>query len=85
MYVKELNCHFSNDYIDTVYLAKKSLPDLKHYSLECLAEEYNIDYSKAHRALEDCVINHRIYEYLTFGCLLCDDSDKEAAGDTSED
>lgn len=85
LYVKELNCHFPNDYIDTVYLAKKSLPDLKHYSLECLAEEYNIDYSKAHRALEDCVINHRIYEYLTFGCLLCDDSDKEAAGDTSED
>lgn len=75
LYVKELNCHFPNDYIDTVYLAKKSLPDLKHYSLECLAEEYNIDYSKAHRALEDCVINHRIYEYLTFGCLLCEASD----------
>lgn len=74
MYVRELNCHFPNDYIDTLYLARKQRTDLKKYTLEVLSEEYNIDYSKAHRAIEDCVINHLVYEYLTFNCLLCDES-----------
>ena len=76
-YEKELNCHFPNDYIDTLYLARKAFPNLKHHNLECLSEEYDIDYSKAHRAIEDCVINHVVYEYLTFGCLLCAESGEE--------
>lgn len=73
-YVRELNCHFPNDYIDTLYLARKQRPDLNKHTLEVLSEEYHIDYSKAHRAIEDCVINHLVYEYLTFNCLLCDES-----------
>ncbi len=72
-YVKELNCHFPNDYVDTLYLAKKTLPGRENYKLESLAQEYNVDYSKAHRSLEDCKITHFIYEYLTFGCLLGDE------------
>ncbi len=69
-YNRELNCHFPNDYIDTLYLARKKLPELKRHNLQCLAEKYNIDYSKAHRAVEDCIINHFVYEYLAFGdCL----------------
>lgn len=83
-YVRELNCHFPNDYIDTLYLARKSLSNLRHHSLEYLAEEYDIDYSKAHRAVEDCVINHKVYEYLTFGELLCDESDQKSAKKDSE-
>lgn len=75
-YVRELNCHFPNDYIDTLYLAKKACPALKRHNLECLSEEYHIDYSKAHRAIEDCVINHMVYEYMTFGNLLCEESGK---------
>ena len=76
-YKKYLNCCFPNDYVDTLYLARKKHTELDHHSLECLSKEYDIDYSKAHRAIEDCVINHLIYEYLTFGFLLCD----ETAGD----
>lgn len=75
-YARELNCHFPNDYVDTLYLARNVLPDLKHHNLECLSEKYDIDYSKAHRAIEDCVINHLVYEYLTFGCLLNEASGK---------
>lgn len=84
-YEKELKCHFPNDYIDTLYLARKAFPNLKHHNLECLSEEYDIDYSKAHRAIEDCVINHMVYEYLTFGCLLCDESGEEFNGESSEE
>lgn len=63
-YVRELGCHFPNDYIDTLYLARKMRPELEHHSLEALSQEYGIDYSKAHRAAEDCQINQRIYEQL---------------------
>ncbi|MBR6396618.1 MAG: hypothetical protein IKS09_06595 [Lachnospiraceae bacterium] len=38
--------------------------------MENLSKEYDIDYSNAHRADEDCVITHYVYEYLTFGYLL---------------
>lgn len=90
-YVKHLNCHFPNDYIDTWYLAKKVVPELKHHNLECLSQKYNIDYSKAHRAIEDCRINHLVYEYLTFGCPVCNEQDednsvdKETINTTNED
>ena len=76
-YVRELNCHFPNDYVDTLYLARKVLPDMERHSLEHLSKKYNIDYSKAHRAIEDCEINHLVYEYLTSGCdeEVCKDVD----------
>lgn len=83
-YVRELNCHFPNDYIDTLYLARKLLPNLKQHNLKCLSREYNIDYSKAHRAIDDCLINHLVYEYLTFGEVLCDESDRAFIIENSE-
>lgn len=61
---------FSNDYVDTKYLAKDVYPTMESVSLKSLSELYNIDYSKAHRAIEDCEINHKVYEYLAFGNLL---------------
>ena len=66
---KVLGCHFSNDYVDTLFLARKELPNLEHHRLEDLAYEYSIDYSCAHRAIEDCSINHLVYELLAFGRL----------------
>lgn len=74
-YVRELKCHFGNDYIDTLYLAKKNLPELEHHSLESLSDYYNVNYEKAHRALDDCIINHSIYEYLTFGSSINEKAD----------
>jgi len=54
----------SNDYIDTLFLARLFLPDLQSHSLESLANHYNISYEGAHRALTDCYINKRIYDQL---------------------
>lgn len=76
-YLREFGCHFANDFIDTLYLARKQFPELEHHTLEVLSKVYNIDYSKAHRAVEDCIINHIVYEYLTYNCLLCDESGEE--------
>ena len=83
-YIRELNCHFPNNYIDTLYLARKTFPEFQHHTLEYLSQEYGIDYSNAHRAVEDCMINHLVYEYLTFGCLLCDQPGEEFSTKESE-
>ena len=77
-YVKELHCHFPNDFIDTLFLARNVLPDGQRNSLQYLSKKYDIDYTKAHRAVEDCRINHQVYEYLAFGKLLHTDNTDES-------
>lgn len=72
-----LKCHFSNDYVDTLYLARKKFPDLEHHKLGDLSEKFSVDYSKSHRAVEDCIINHLIYECLAFGKVLNDNQSSE--------
>lgn len=61
IYDASISCNlkpFSNDHINTVRLAKKLFPELKDsgYSLAQVASELNVDYSNAHRALNDCFI-----------------------------
>ena len=46
---------FQNNYIDTLKIARKLLH-------EDLADHYHIDYSHAHRAVNDCEITHDVYE-----------------------
>lgn len=55
---------FMNDYIDTLILSKKLLTDLEGYSLENVSKTLSVDYSGAHRALEDCKITYQCYEKL---------------------
>ncbi len=54
----------SNDYIDTLSLAKQCLPQLSHYKLSDLASHYNISTAGAHRALADCGMNQKVFEKL---------------------
>lgn len=49
----------SNDFIDTLYMARKCLPELKHHRLTDLAEHFGISSKGAHRALNDCVMNQK--------------------------
>ncbi|MCI8392047.1 MAG: DNA polymerase III subunit epsilon [Roseburia sp.] len=53
-----------NDYIDTLWMAKSCLPELKHYKLTDLAEHFHISAAGAHRALNDCVMNQKCFEEL---------------------
>lgn len=53
-----------NDYVDTLRLARKYLPQLKRHSLTVLAEYYGISTQGAHRALNDCHMNQQVYEQL---------------------
>ena len=53
-----------NDYVDTLYMARKALPQLKHHRLGDLASFYGISTEGAHRALADCRMNRLVYEQL---------------------
>lgn len=52
----------SNDYIDTLYMARQCLPELSHHKLTDLAQHFQIDTKGAHRALKDCWMNQACYE-----------------------
>lgn len=53
-----------NEYVDTLAVARRYLPDLSSRSLEALAYHYSISYDGAHRALADCHINKKVYDCL---------------------
>ena len=53
-----------NDIIDTLYLSRKYLPKLCSHSLGALADHYDVSYEGAHRALSDCRITLKVYQYL---------------------
>lgn len=57
-----LNRELKNDYIDTLFMARKCLPKLSHYKLTDISSHFNIDTKGAHRALNDCVMNQKCYE-----------------------
>lgn len=52
----------ANDYIDTLPLARKHLPNLSHHKLTDLASYYGLTTDGAHRALNDCRMNQQVYE-----------------------
>lgn len=55
---------FGNDFIDTLSLSRAVLPTLPHHRLVDLAEHYSISSEGAHRALNDCIMNQKVYEKL---------------------
>ncbi len=53
---------FSNDFIDTMRIARKLLKeDLKHHRLCDIAKYYDIKQENAHRALADCETTNQCY------------------------
>ena len=51
-----------NNYVDTLQVARKHLPKMDHHRLVDLAEYYGISSEGAHRALNDCYMNQKVYE-----------------------
>lgn len=52
----------TNDFIDTLYMARSCLPQLCHHKLTDLAGYFHVDTMGAHRAMQDCMMNQRCYE-----------------------
>lgn len=60
---------FSNNYIDVMHAARRSISDMKDYKLETLSAYYGFDTEGEHRALKDCYLTKDCYEelYKQFG------------------
>lgn len=61
---KYLDTYFKNDFIDTMRIAKKLLPDSPNYKLGTLAEIFDVSYKNAHRGLTDVEITFDVYNRL---------------------
>lgn len=62
--LREMGRSVANDYVDTLYLARKCLPQLSRHRLTDVAEHFGIETAGAHRALNDCAMNQQCYERL---------------------
>lgn len=51
----------TNDFIDTLRLSRKLLPELKHHRLSDLADYYNINTVGSHRSLKDVRMTIEVY------------------------
>lgn len=76
-----LGRELTNDYIDTLYMARKYLPELCHHKLTDVAAYFGVETEGAHRALFDCMMNQRCYEEL--GKKLADCQKKEGEKEES--
>ena len=61
---KYLNYNLNNDYIDTLYLARRLVPNSVNHKLGTLAKLFNISYEGAHRGLKDVEITFEVYNKL---------------------
>ncbi len=59
---ESLGKELDNDYVDTLFMARRCLPELSHHRLTDLAEHFKIETKGAHRALNDCIMNQKCYE-----------------------
>lgn len=59
--------NIENELVDTLPIAKKALPDLENHKLSTICEFFNIDNSKAHRALADCYMCDECYRRMVDG------------------
>ena len=59
--VDNLGEYLSNDYIDTLRISRKVLPQLKHHKLDNLIDYFELEKRDEHRALNDCVLTNQVY------------------------
>ena len=66
-----------NDYIDTVLIARKCMPELAHRRLTDLATHFGISIKGAHRALKDSRMTQQVYEHLRNEMVLFESGQKK--------
>lgn len=61
---EKLGIEFSNDFIDTMRIARKLLPELPHHRLKDLTEYFGVTNQNEHRSLGDCMATNAIYDLM---------------------
>ena len=62
---KNMNQYLTNDFVDTLRISRKVLPNLRHHKLDNLIDYFNLVKRDEHRALNDCVLTNQVYINLT--------------------
>ena len=62
---KNMNEYLTNDFVDTLRISRKVLPNLRHHKLDNLIGYFNLVKRDGHRALNDCVLTNQVYINLT--------------------
>lgn len=62
--LKYIGCCLSNDFVDTLRIARKLLSDLSHHRLDDLCTHFGIGLRDKHRALNDCELTNDVYNAL---------------------
>lgn len=62
---ENLNEYLSNDFVDTLRISRKVLPNLRHHKLDDLIRYFNLTRRNEHRALNDCILTNQVYINLT--------------------
>ena len=58
---ENLNEYLSNDFVDTLRISRKVLPNLRHHKLDDLIRYFNLTTRNEHRALNDCSLTNQVY------------------------
>ena len=58
---ENLNAYLSNDFVDTLRISRKVLPNLRHHKLDDLIRYFNLTRRNEHRALNDCILTNQVY------------------------
>ena len=62
--MREFGIPLTNDFVDTLKIARKLLKAIENHKLETLARYFNVDTSNNHRALKDCEMTLAVYKEL---------------------
>lgn len=73
--LRHFNREFSNDYVDTMRLARKFCKFPSH-RLSYLAERFEISTEGHHRALNDCIMTYEIYKKIKIMALNIPDNNQ---------
>lgn len=72
LYDNNMSCFnepFTNDFIDTMRISRRLFKDIRHRLID-LANEFGISADVQHRAMADCEITQKVYEYMREYCVL---------------
>ncbi len=58
---ENLGEYLSNDFVDTLRLSRRLLPELEHHRLDDLIDYFHLKRRNEHRALNDCVLTNQVY------------------------
>ena len=58
---ENLGEYLTNDFVDTLRLSRRLLPEMKHHKLDDLIDYFHLKRRNEHRALNDCVLTNQLY------------------------